>query len=503
MRTNSKKKIPDAARLPAGQAFADAFCSLRSMPLLARGVVQECEAALARAQQFNEAARHLTLEHDRRTFEDPEYMPWDLIRLAGQWGFYSMFVPRFFGGQGVNMLAMACVIEEISSVCVGLANVMFVHYLGIAGIMFSPNLRLLRRIFGEVVAQEKSETPCLICLAITEPGAGTDVEDIDLIDRAQLGCFAKKSPGGYVVNGTKIFISMGHVSRWCCLFPYDRDRKASETGLTLAVRAGTKGFSAGKQEDKMGQRVCTASELVFEDCFVPDDNVLFDNSRGIDGASMREMKEMGTHIVLSMTRAGVGAFGTGVARGAFEDAMKFANGVAPDGRKLIDREWVQSLLADMYRNAALGRMSYLEAIYANVLPGGIYGFFLGKNSFYVLKYMPRFIIDYVLVPLLMRKTVRRLIAKFTPRARNRTAVLRASGWASLAKVVGTDAGVTNARLALQLAGSFGLRHENEIEKRLRDSKLLQIYEGTNQLNRLNLFYCIPGRESTLSGHFQE
>ncbi|MBW1989579.1 MAG: acyl-CoA dehydrogenase, partial [Deltaproteobacteria bacterium] len=69
---------------------------------------------------------------------------------------------------------------------------------------------------------------------------------------------------------------------------------------------------------------------------------------------------------------------------------------------------------------------------------------------------------------------------------------RTSGWASLAKVTGTDLAVENCHLALELMGQAGLRHDNRVEKHLRDAKLLQIYEGTNQLNRLNLFKCLAG-----------
>jgi len=486
--------------------FADSFCSLQAMPQLPKGMLKETKSAIALARKFsNEVIKPVALEIDRNAHADPEYLPWDLVKKANEWGFYTMFIPRLFGGQGVNMPAASYVIEELSSACVGIANVVFVHYLGVAGILASGNISLANRVFREVAEGEKKGKPCIISLAITEPNAGTDVEENELVDRARLNCYAEKVKGGYIVNGSKIFISMGHVSTWCCLIAYTDLKKPSENTVTFAVKTGTKGFTFGKHEDKMGQKACPASELIFEDCFIPDEYVLAD-SRTFQSSKKRSTKalvEQYIHYVVEVTRPAVGAFGTGVARGAYETALKFASETEVGGKLLINHEWVQAMLADMYKNVILGRLSYVEANYANGLSGGIYHLLQLKLLYYYLKYVPRVILDRLVNPFLNTKMARWLFHKFLVEAQSIEEQRRVSGWASLAKIVGTDMGVKNSQMALEMMGQAGLRHDRGAEKFLRDSKLLQIYEGTNQLNRINLFANLIGRSFNQVRVFEE
>jgi acyl-CoA dehydrogenase len=476
--------------------FEDTLCSLQASSWLPKGVVPETKKAIAYARKFNdEVARPLALEHDLKTHADPDYLPWELVEKANEWGFYTMFIPRVFGGQGVNMPASSYVIEELSSACVGIANVAFVHYLGVAGILGSWNFALANRVFRDVAEGQRTGKPCIISLAITEPGAGTDVEEVELVDRAKLCCHARKVNGGYIVNGSKIFISMGHVSTWCCLIAYTDLKKPSENTITFAVKTGTPGFSFGKHEDKMGQRVCPASELIFEDCFIPDECVLADssNNRFKASRSVPQLIEQYIQYAVGITRPAVCAFATGVARGAYEDALKFARETTVNNTLLINHEWVQSMLAEMYKNVALGRLAYAEANYAHSLPGGVYFLLQLKPVYYYLKYVPQAILDRFVAPLFGQTWFSWLVYQLYVNGQSMKAQQRCSGWASLAKFTGTDIGVKNSQMALEIMGQAGIRHDSGTEKRLRDAKLLQIYEGTNQLNRINVFANLIGR----------
>lgn len=496
----------DLSLLNREPRFEDSFISLQAASRLPKGMLKETKDVVAYARRFNdEVARPLALEADRQTHADPEYLPWDLVKKANEWGFYTMFIPRLFGGQGFNMPSSSYLVEELSSACVGIANVALVHYLGVAGILASWNVGLANRVFREVLEGQNTGKPCIISLAITEPGAGTDVEENELIDRARLNCHAEKVKGGYIVNGNKIFISMGHVSTWCCLIAYTNLKKPSENTVAFAVKTGTKGFSFGKHEDKMGQRVCPASELIFEDCFIPDECVLADSqSLKASGArTIREVVEQYIQYVVEVTRPAVGAFGTGVARGAYERALNFASETAVDGKLLINHEWAQARLADMYKNVIIGRISYNEANYANGLPGGIYNILQLKPIYYYLKYVPETIIDRIISPLLELKIMPWIFRKLFVDGQSMEQQRRCTGWASLAKIVGTDMGVKNSQMALEMMGQAGLRHASGAEKFLRDSKLLQIYEGSNQLNRINLFANLIGRSFPQAHMFQE
>ena len=490
------KPKEDKSLLEREPRFEDSFCSVQAVPKIPKIQLRETRIVVSYARRFNdEVVRPLALKTDLKTFQDPDYLPWDLVQKANEWKFYTMFIPKLFGGQGWSLPSHAYVIEELSSACVGIANVVFVHYLGFMTCLASWNLPLINRICRDVLDGERTGNPCLISLAITEPGAGTDVEEVELVDRGKVTCYAEKVKGGYVVIGSKIFISMGHVSTWHALIAYTNLKKPSENTVMLAVKTGMKGFSFGKHEDKMGQRACCASELIFEDCFIPDEYVLGD-SRYFPNSQIRETGDLVNqiiHYVVEVTRASVGAFGTGVARGAYEQALKFAGETEVEGKLLINHEWAQIMLAEMYKNVVTGRLTYTEANYAHSLPGGVFHFLQIKPLYYYLKFIPQFVIDMFFVPFYKMKIVDWLIRKIYVDGQSMDAQERSSGYASIAKFVGTDMGMKNSQMALEMMGQAGLKHEVGAEKILRDSKLLQIYEGTNQLNRLNLFDCLIAR----------
>jgi acyl-CoA dehydrogenase len=494
----------DSAILEREPKFDDITCSLRSVSKMPKGAIRETAQVVAMARRFNdEVVRPQALQLDRMKHEDPDYLPWEMVEEANRRGFYSMFVPKLFGGHGMNMPSLSFFVEEVASGCTGISNLIGVHYLGVATLSASWNIRLMNKIFRDTVEGEKTGKPCLISLAITEPGAGTDVEEVDLISKAKVTCHAEKVPGGYRVNGRKIFISNGHLSTWHMTIAYTDLNNPAETMVMMAVKTGMEGFSFGRQEHKMGQKACPASELIFEDCFVPDELVCFDASQATRySKSMKELTMQCIDYVVSGSRAGVGAFGTGVARGAFEEALRFAAETEVGGKPLINHEWAQCLLAEMYKNVALARLSYVETNYAN----GMYGLFKVLNFkpiFYYMKYAPQSFVDRVIQPFLEKEYVTLLFRKIYFDWQKEEEYERTSGWASLCKFAATDAGVKNSQLALELMGGAGVRTDQVAEKHLRDSKLLQIYEGTNQLNRLNLFKCLIGRSFPQAKVFED
>jgi acyl-CoA dehydrogenase len=493
------------SRLSNFPKFEDSYIGLPYAPRMPKLMVKETREVLAIARKFSEeVAKPLALELDRKTHEDPDYMPWELVETANKWGFYTMWIPRMFGGKGYNMPSMSYFAEEVSAACVGIMNVVGVHYLAVAGLIASANPRLAKKILREVVEGEKSGKPCTLALATTEPGAGTDVEEVDLLEKGKVTCQAKPVKGGYIINGTKVFISMGHLSTWTVLYAYEDTSRPTETTIGLVVKTGTKGFSFGCHENKMGQRTCPASELVFEDCFIPDEQVLF-SSALVKKFSKKPARDIGQRYidyVVSATRPGVCAFGVGVARGAFEEALKYASTTEVNGSILINNEWVQCHLAEMYKNVLLGRLAYVEANNANS-HRGLYQLLQRKPIYYYLKYMPQAWFDLVISPILDREFIAKLMGKLYfdwPKPEDQRCC---SGWASMAKFAGTDIGVRNCQMAIEIMGHKGLRQDAGVEKMLRDIKLLQIYEGTNQLNRLNAFKCLIAPQVPRAKVFEE
>lgn len=498
----SKGEIKTFLRLnPPGEGL---MCSLLAGTRLPKAMVKETREVVALARKFNrQVVIPKALDLDLKLQFDPEYLAWEFVKEANAWGFYTMWIPRVFGGKGYNMPSMAYFLEELASGCLAMANLIGVHYLGVSTLCATWNLRLINRLCRDVADGERKGRPRLISLAITEPDAGTDVEEVDLLDRAVISSRLRKVEGGYRLNGTKVFISNGHLSSWHLIVAYEDHKRPSENMVVMAIETGTRGFSFGRTERKMGQKACPASQLLFTDCFVPDDQVcvtaeqMRNSKRDFKGTLMQFLD-----YVLSVTRAGVGAFGTGVARGALEDALRFAENTSLQGKPLAHYEWVQCLLAEMYKNVAISRLTYEEANYAN----GLYGFFrLLQNPiiYYGIRIIPEIVIRRMLAPLMDRKALTRLLRKVQMEGQSEIERKRTSGLASLAKFAATDAGIRNCRMALDLMGVAGLRQDQGTEKRLRDAKLLQIYEGTNQLNRLNLFKCLVAGKGQGVGMFED
>lgn len=478
--------------------------SLQAIPKSPRWMIRETQEVIAIARKFNEeVVKPYVLTLDRKMHEDPDYLPWDFVKKANEWGLYTMWIPKLFGGRGYNMASMSVFVEEIGSVCLSMANLIGVHYLGVATLVASWNTRLIDRICRDVVKGEKTGEPCLITLAITEPGAGTDVEEMDLADKGNITCKAEKVPGGYKLNGTKIFISNGHVSVWHMTIAYENLDKPSDATIMVAVKTGMDGFSFGRMEHKMGQKGCPASELIFKDCFVPDDLVAVD-TRQIDklNRSKKDTMQQIIDYVVAATRAGVAGFATGAARGAFDAAIQFAAGTKVNGKLLINHEWAQCMLAEMYKNVSLARISYVETNYANNL-FGMYKLLQLKPVYYFLKIVPHFLLDKIAPGFLNKPFMTWVFRKLQLDFQTDEDFHCTSGWGSLAKFSATDLGIKNCHMALEMMGQAGLRHDRYAEKFFRDAKLLQIYEGTNQLNRLNVFKCFMANDYPQAVVFEE
>ncbi len=450
-------------------------------------LLAEIHEATALARAFNaEVVRPLTLQIDQRVLDEPDYLPHELVKAANDRGFYSLWLPKAFGGGGFSALSMLAFSEELASECLGIGNLIGSHYVGVALVSATFNLGVLRRLCQDVVAGEKSGVACLVSTAITEPDAGTDMEDVELIDRGRVRTRAEKVVGGYRLTGSKIFISNAHLSAWHIVTGYTDLDKPSQSSVILAVKSGSAGFSRGRIERKMGQNACPASVLNFEQCFVPDDCVCLEPGVAVAGATHRDLCEMLVDDVLAMSRPGVAIMAAGAARGAYGDALEYCLKAKFGGLLLANQEWAQSLLAEMYKNFKVSEYCAWEAG-LHVALDGPFRMLNSRLVFWLLKCLPKALAQSLLGSVMANPSGRvkmikdRLMLKRDGRDRRYSAV------ASLAKFSASDLAIENCRIGLQLMGGAGLRSENRIEKILRDVKLLQIYEGTNQLNRLNFF----------------
>lgn len=480
----------------------DITFNLQSARAFPERILEEIEEVIAIARKFNrEVAYPQLLDIDYQTHKDPDYLPHDIVKKANQWGFYTMWMPKMVGGQGYHIASIPYFFEELGSACLSISNLIGVHYLGMAGIGLSVNYKLTYKVMQEILQGEKNDDPTLCSFAITEPDAGTDTQYEELMDKGNLSCFAKKVDKGYTINGSKIFISNGHLSKWHVVIAYTDLKKPSKSTIIFLVKSGTEGFSFGKHEKKMGQRGCPASELVFCDCFISEDHVAFNHDWIAKEDGEEDSKSA---YAFSAAQGSVGGHAAGCARGAFEDATQFAAETKVNGELLINQEWAQCILADMYRNATVSRYCFIESNLAYCQSVLSNRFNLYSN------YIPHRLISKIILPMMSQKASDKLRDFLTSTfkkmkvSRKKVEVgQRIAGLGSLSKFTCTDLGMKNCELALELMGQAGIRHDRRVEKRLRDIRLLQIYEGTNQLNRLNLFKHLIARSYPQAEFFHD
>jgi len=228
---------------------------------------------------------------------------------------------------------------------------------------------------------------------------------------------------GYRINGRKVFISNGSIASTITVFAANNPGCSMREGIScFAVPSDTPGFSVGQVFDKMGQRACPAAELVFDDVWVPEAYRLGEEGTGW-GLN---------RLIMSVSRAPVAAIALGIARAAYEKALEYAEVRVQGGKPIVRHQAMQLMLADMATRVEAGRGLLWNAA--------------------------------------------RAVAAGEPSLK----------LSSMAKVYCSDAAVANATDAIQILGGYGYMHEYGVEKLLRDAKLTQIYEGTNQINRFEI-----------------
>jgi butyryl-CoA dehydrogenase len=239
-------------------------------------------------------------------------------------------------------------------------------------------------------------------------------------DAAGVQTTAKLDGNEYVLNGTKQWITNGGEAEVYTIIAMTDKNKGARGASAFVVEKGTPGFSFGKKENKLGIRASSTRELVFENCRIPKDNIISKEGMGFIVA----MK------TLDKSRTGVGAQGVGVAQGAFDAASQFAKERVQFGQPVISIQAVQHMLADM--------ATQIEAARALVYS----------------------------------------VAKFID-----TGAKDVSKESAMAKLFATDVAMKVTVDAIQVMGGSGYMREYPVEKMMRDAKILQIYEGTNQIQR--------------------
>jgi alkylation response protein AidB-like acyl-CoA dehydrogenase len=471
-------RLLQAARsIDMSDAFDREYPTLAALRRANAWQVNQCEQVWRLFHDFaTEVVEPVALELDRSGWSAPAQSLDSILVEACKRRIFSMTLPRSAGGQGVTMLAFTVGLERLATSCLGIANLLAVHGLALGVMGAVGALSHLRQVAARIIEGERMAKPYLLSTAATEPSAGSDMEDADLLTHAILECEARSVADGWELNGTKIFVSNGSLaSGYVVLMPTNR-ASAVESLSAFFVERGRAGLELRRVERKLGQRACPSAEIRFERCVVPGSHKL--NQHTVAGKAL--------DLVLGASRGTVAAFGAGAAFGVLHDCVKLCQVTEPSLGPLLASESAQSILSQMWQNARLARCSYLDATLGNgafglvslmevaalrqldrVVPPGIGAWFSSRS-----------LMD---SPFLNRE-VRRWLDLLSSRN-----VAAASAHASAAKIASSRLALQNCALAAELLGSWATLESSGLPKRWRDSRVLAIYEGTNEVNALDVY----------------
>ncbi|MCS7313589.1 MAG: acyl-CoA dehydrogenase family protein [Acidobacteria bacterium] len=344
-----------------------------------------------------------------REWDEREVFPRNVFQKMAALGFLGVMVPEQYGGAGYGSSEFVIVIEELARVEPGIALSVAAHNsLCTAHIYRFGSEAQRERYVGPLARGEK-----LGAWALTEPEAGSDAGNL------QTQAFWDGT--AWVLRGTKNFTTHGTVGDVYVVMAVTDREKGRKGGLTaFIVERGTPGLIPGKRESKLGMRTSDTASVILDDCRVPPENVIGEVGQGF--AQVLQVLEGG--------RVGIGALAVGIAQGAFEAALRYAQERRQFGRPIAEFQAIQFMLADMATQVEAARL------------------------------------------LVHRAAWLRDQGRATPKE------------SSMAKLFASEVAVRVADMAVQIFGGYGFVKDYPVEKYYRDAKLCTIGEGTSEIQRI-------------------
>lgn len=367
--------------------------------------------SLENIQLIKESARDFAETYIRphvMEWDEKQHFPIDLFHRMGDFGFMGVLVPEQYGGSGLGYQEYITVIDEISQVC------------GAIGLSLAAHNSLCTNhilLFGNEEQKQKylpklASGEWLGAWGLTEPNTGSDA--------ARMRCVAEKDGDYYVLNGTKNFITHGRSGHVAVVIARTGELLDSRGMSAFVIERGTEGFSAGKKEDKLGMRASETAEMVFDNCRIHKSQMLGAEGEGF----IQSMK------VLDGGRISIAALSLGIAKGAYEASLRYAQEREQFGKPIASFQGVSFKLADMAMQ--------IEA-----------------------------------AELLTRKA-----------GRLKDQDEKTTKLSAMAKLYASEAAVRIANDAVQIFGGYGYIKEFPVEKYYRDAKLCTIGEGTSEIQRV-------------------
>jgi alkylation response protein AidB-like acyl-CoA dehydrogenase len=365
---------------------------------------EEQEAIRRTVREFAEAEiRPHVLEWDEN-----QHFPRELFPKMGELGFTGVLFPEEYGGAGLGYVEYFIIITEISRVDGAIGLSLAAHNSLCSNHIYQYGSEQQRQEYLTPLARGEK----LGAWALTEPGSGSDASAMRTV--------AARRGDGWTINGSKNFITHGISGDTAVVLAYTNREMRSRGISAFIVERGTPGFLAGRKENKLGVRASETASMIFEDCQIPQENLLGERGRGFVNAM---------HI-LDGGRISIAALAIGIAQGAYESALKYAKERHQFGQPIAEFEAIQFKLADMATQIDAARLLTLLAAY--------------------------------------RKDQKRITTKES----------------AMAKLYASEIAVKVCEEAIQIHGGYGYLKDYPPEKHWRDAKICTIGEGTSEVQRL-------------------
>ncbi len=340
--------------------------------------------------------------------DEEERFDREIFNQMAELGLTGIPWPEEYGGIGSDYVSYVIAVEELSRVCASTGVTLSAHLSLASWPIYKYGNEEQKQNFLQRLATGEA----LGAYALSEPGAGSDV--------VSMKTTAKRDGTDYILNGSKVWITNGGVADLYIVFA-KTDAEKKHKGITaFIVEKGTDGFTFGKKEKKLGIRSSPTTELIFENCRIPAENVLGEEGDGFKIAMT----------TLDGGRNGIAAQALGIAQGALDAAAAYAKGREQFGKPIAANQGISFKLADMATDIEAARLLTYQAAWLESA-GKAYG----KAS-------------------------------------------------AMSKLFAGDAAMRITVEAVQIFGGYGYTKDYPVERYMRDAKITQIYEGTNEIQRL-------------------
>ena len=340
--------------------------------------------------------------------DETERFPMENVKKMAELGMMGIPFPKELGGSGGDVLSYIIAVEELSKVCGTTGVILSAHTSLCASLIYENGIPSQKEKY--LVPLAKGEK--IGAFGLTEPGAGTDA--------AGQQTTAVLDGDNYILNGSKIFITNGGVADTFIVFAMT-DKSQGTRGISaFIVEKGFPGFSIGKKEDKLGIRASSTTELIFENCIVPKENLIGKEGKGF-GIAMK---------TLDGGRIGIAAQALGIAEGAYEETIKYMKERKQFGRSLSAFQGLQWMISEMETKIEAAKLLVYKAAW------------LKQNK------------------------------------------LPYSVDAAKAKLFAAEVAMDVTTKAVQLHGGYGYTKEYPVERMMRDAKITEIYEGTSEVQKM-------------------